>query len=1545
MANKTSSLAKLTAAIHALAGWRDSYSEKWIYHPNYGAFTQNGNIGTHAQFIEQVMGKNMSYGKNYDETERGYAQIDKEEKTILLETFKDDAPMIAADVINMYKKKFPGYTISISDESYKTAAGESPLFKVDRVKRGLVLEQKEIKFSSYEWKKGDRAIYRWAYTWGDPDREGTLKPGWTTESARCRILRVLDDKTALIRWDDSMNGGVGDRTKIMLDNLIPVQEKLQFASRTSKNPINKGDRVYHIYAYNFAWTREEGHGIVLQVVGDKARVKWDDGDIQNCGVEWLKPEQEGLKFSSKTAASYIPKVGDRVYRWTRYNDFFDTYQIIKKYKKEDAHGVVLRINYEEETAKVKWDNGTIEIDTPYSFLLPEQKSLKFSSEESIKVGDEVVILMGDPWEGASKYGRLRGIVIKLRGDKARVKWYNWDTAFGQPDDGQVHITTENVAEIVQTQRSLNLKESADNYLGDAKLAAVKNFKRGDRIVYEFYGWKNYQWLRDKRHGVIKGLKHDSENREYARILWDPGSGFDEKESQINTHLLDYEQEPLFPKEAAYAEAQNQSQHTDHQNMGMTKVLKSDPFAEEIEQLETSGISKEAFDITAANYDEMFKNILQVSPTHPVTQGALQLRVREEITWAKKDLKKQDRIVWWLRWFRLALLKSLVDGYKDEVQNDETSLGRKQYGYEPDALTKLENDYVEDKKKYATISEWWEKELQVLETRTGKTLRNENSTPGLGWFGRAHSRYQHYMSLPVPAIQNIIWDKQTTFELESIFGTAEQAWIEETKGKVQIQEGDEILVPFSDGWAWWKLNRAYCPDEARALGHCGNSAGGGNNPDERILSLRRHVRVGNTDMWEPHLTFILEPNGYLGEMKGKGNQKPAPRYHPYIIALLESPHIKGIRGGGYLPSHNFDLNDLTPEQQEAIVQKNPNLMKLSRRLKEQGATEDVIQRIHNVLWNPDEEHYGNINDPKYDPKLKGWKTNEWKSVDDFIEDWGDETAKYVQKQFSGDGDMFDWEFDTDWTSALEDLDQKHLDMVHNYIMQTHPEEVKEWQEENEEELDAGEQSLKTFIEDKDPGDVQSFLNGAARTGSQYGAEHEMYESLNSAVKSFGPLSTGEQVVLPTYKHMETKNVGGKSVQKEVEGITWDSPVYFYLPLEQAAILADKGEPWSYYEDENNRDEDEKIDVDQPYYGWSGWDRDAMQEEVKENFYIEPPKPVLTKPTKKKTKPKIKSKVRKSSLLNKQAQEPWHQREDDYTGRWNEDETEEQSRARYQKSQQWQQSALAAMSIGKLTPEQAHEVGLYEWNQFKLLPSPLYHVTTAKSKVLAEGLKSRNELGMDQGAGLGGGTEMSVSFTTDIAVGIGIYENMLIARKVAAGEMSLDELIDTATQGTGANKPWIADIIRSLGDEKTLDAIKRGVVQEQAMGRPPDDPGILPQYRKPGPWTPTPWAHHWMGGDGEKKYTWWERPMTDIEKKEAVFDFFKKWSFWREHAGGGLDPLYFCSDCHALGRVPESEIALLEYRAMPNARGVPTEGLSEWRIFSGAAVEFVKEVKNA
>jgi RNA:NAD 2'-phosphotransferase (TPT1/KptA family)/GNAT superfamily N-acetyltransferase/2'-5' RNA ligase/8-oxo-dGTP pyrophosphatase MutT (NUDIX family) len=315
------------------------------------------------------------------------------------------------------------------------------------------------------------------------------------------------------------------------------------------------------------------------------------------------------------------------------------------------------------------------------------------------------------------------------------------------------------------------------------------------------------------------------------------------------------------------------------------------------------------------------------------------------------------------------------------------------------------------------------------------------------------------------------------------------------------------------------------------------------------------------------------------------------------------------------------------------------------------------------------------------------------------------------------------------------------------------------------------------------------------------------------------------------------------------------------------------------------------------------------------------------------------------IKKVGAEPWEMRQDEYAGRWNEQETEEQSGVRHQKNQDWEQNSLAALSLGKITPEQAKERGVYEAKSFIPLPqTPLYHVTTAKSQVEANGLKTRRELGQNYGKGLGGGTSMSISFTDDMSIAQGIYDNLLIARKVAAGEMTLDDLISTATKGMGANRPWIDDILKSLGGSNPkdkinveLDAIQRGVAFEHGLGRPPDDEAILPQYRKPGPWRPTPWSQHWKGGDGEEKYTYWERDLTPEEKQERVFEFFKKWSFWREQAGGGLDPLYFMSDPKALGQTPESEITILTFKAVPGAMGTRESALGEWRVYTGAAVQ--------
>src|SRR6266851_947531 len=89
--------------------------------------------------------------------------------------------------------------------------------------------------------------------------------------------------------------------------------------------------------------------------------------------------------------------------------------------------------------------------------------------------------------------------------------------------------------------------------------------------------------------------------------------------------------------------------------------------------------------------------------------------------------------------------------------------------------------------------------------------------------------------------------------------------------------------------------------------CGNVPS--ERPGDRILSLRRKVQRGDMVRWYPIATFILDRDGQLGEMKGRGNDKPAPKYHFYIVALLRHHMINGIKGGGYMPENNFAMEDL------------------------------------------------------------------------------------------------------------------------------------------------------------------------------------------------------------------------------------------------------------------------------------------------------------------------------------------------------------------------------------------------------------------------------------------------------------------------------------------------------------------------------------------------------------------------------------------------------------------------------------------------------------
>jgi len=116
-----------------------------------------------------------------------------------------------------------------------------------------------------------------------------------------------------------------------------------------------------------------------------------------------------------------------------------------------------------------------------------------------------------------------------------------------------------------------------------------------------------------------------------------------------------------------------------------------------------------------------------------------------------------------------------------------------------------------------------------------------------------------------------------------------------------------------GWKWVSLDRGYCPEEAAAMGHCGNS---GQKGGDNILSLRDPEGYA-------HLTFIVNSK-MLGESKGRGNSKPSKRYHPAIKALLMSPLVNVIRGGGYDAPNNFHMEDMTKEDQEQIRKDKPHI---------------------------------------------------------------------------------------------------------------------------------------------------------------------------------------------------------------------------------------------------------------------------------------------------------------------------------------------------------------------------------------------------------------------------------------------------------------------------------------------------------------------------------------------------------------------------------------------------------------------------------------------
>lgn len=172
--------------------------------------------------------------------------------------------------------------------------------------------------------------------------------------------------------------------------------------------------------------------------------------------------------------------------------------------------------------------------------------------------------------------------------------------------------------------------------------------------------------------------------------------------------------------------------------------------------------------------------------------------------------------------------------------------------------------------------------------------------------------------------------------------------------IRLQDDDKIIHDFGNGYVWIMLDRGACREEGDKMGHCGNVPS--QKSGDRILSFRKIRQRGKETLYEPFMTFIYnEKTKKLGEMKGRANEKPSEKYHPYIVWLLKQDFIKGFGPRGYAPEYDFQMSDLSPDHYNEVITANPFLA-LVYGAKLKSIPENVLASInmpfttdYNEIW--------------------------------------------------------------------------------------------------------------------------------------------------------------------------------------------------------------------------------------------------------------------------------------------------------------------------------------------------------------------------------------------------------------------------------------------------------------------------------------------------------------------------------------------------------------------------------------------------------------------
>lgn len=303
---------------------------------------------------------------------------------------------------------------------------------------------------------------------------------------------------------------------------------------------------------------------------------------------------------------------------------------------------------------------------------------------------------------------------------------------------------------------------------------------------------------------------------------------------------------------------------------------------------------------------------------------------------RKTLKREDRIVWALRFFKKALIEQIIWMIKNDPEFFQKKFRSRPTQEQPALIRQLQKLSDVD----ITPFREFDPEYEDIESPYSAFTTIDAINNRLEHFVEVMQKYGE--NDPTNVINSLRFDRQSFGEIISLLRRGEIALRRKKfpggilmtptpEGPFDLQDKEgpvETVVEFPDGWRWFDLHRAFSPmrDDRTAAsdiaitGHCANNA---SQSGETAFELAEPL--GN-NRWKHHAFFVLHSNGQLGERKGRKNQKPSPRLEKYIFELLR--RVKKIRGlsgpSGWNSSHDFALNDLTKPHLDILRRERPEI---------------------------------------------------------------------------------------------------------------------------------------------------------------------------------------------------------------------------------------------------------------------------------------------------------------------------------------------------------------------------------------------------------------------------------------------------------------------------------------------------------------------------------------------------------------------------------------------------------------------------------------------